>query len=293
MKFWQKVALIVGILFLFIIIGSGIMMWVLESAGISIEDIRSPQESTFTDAQVSQLKLAFGLNHFVSFVCSGFVLVFLFSKGKWQEYTGAYRAFNFQLFLKFLALLMLSYPIFSAIILTFQNLPLPEWANQMDSQNLGTLEQLLTMDSPLDFVINLIIIALFAGIGEELIFRGVVQKELYRYVRPAYAIIISATIFGLFHFEVTGLIPKIIIGGIMGFAYYLTSNLVYPILIHITNNATQVVLLYFSGVELGAEGTTPEPSLTVALLTGLIFTPIVYFYGRHIYQNHNLNGQDT
>jgi membrane protease YdiL (CAAX protease family) len=269
------------------------MMMVLSSTGIDIETLRLAAETEFTKSESQGIKLALGLNHFISFVCSGIVLIYLFSKRKWKTYTGITKKFDPALFFKFLILLLLSYPVFSAIIVLFQNLPLPDWAIRMDNQNLGTLERLLAMDNPADYVVNLVIIAVFAGVGEETIFRGVIQKELYQYVKPFYAILISATIFGLFHFEITGLIPKIMIGAIMGFAYYITSNLLYPVLIHFVNNGVQVSILYFTGLELGASNVPEEPSLALALTSGLIFMPIAYFYGRYLYQNNNLYGQDA
>lgn len=293
MNLWQKISTIIVVMGLFILLGSGLMMLVLESAGIDLESIKNLGDAEFTAGQTDKLKLAFGLNHLVSFVFSGMLLIYLFSKGQVKEYTGINLKFNAVLFLKFIALLVLSYPIFSAIIISIQHLPLPEWANSMDEQNIGALEQLLSMNSPIDFIINLTIIAVFAGVGEELLFRGVIQKELYNYVDPKYAIIIAAVIFGLFHFEVTGLLPKIIIGAIMGFAYYVTSNLIYPILIHMFNNATQVSILYFSGIEMTLDSNIKEPSLIMAIVSGLVFLPITLYVGRHIYNNYFVHGSDT
>lgn len=52
----------------------------------------------------------------------------------------------------------------------------------MESQTEEMLKKILTMETPLALLVNLIVIAIIPGMGEELIFRGILQKN---YIKPS------------------------------------------------------------------------------------------------------------
>ena len=64
--------------------------------------------------------------------------------------------------------------------LTFyiSQLELPAFMAEMDVDAMETLNSLLKMDSVGDLFINLFLIAILPGVGEELLFRGIIQKEI-------------------------------------------------------------------------------------------------------------------
>ena len=59
-----------------------------------------------------------------------------------------------------------------------QMLPLPDWADNMEEQAGGLIESVLIMESPLEFLFTLMVVAVTPAIGEELIFRGILQRRL-------------------------------------------------------------------------------------------------------------------
>ena len=65
-----------------------------------------------------------------------------------------------------------------------------------------------------DLLVNLLVVALIPAIGEEMLFRGVIQRTLQpRYGLHA-AVWITALLFGTVHFQFLGVIPRILLGAV-------------------------------------------------------------------------------
>ena len=91
------------------------------------------------------------------------------------------------------------------------------WADKFESQAEDTLKAILTMNTPVIFIFNLIIIAILPGIGEELIFRGILQKQIgLLFKSPVAAIWIAAFIFSAIHLQFEGFLPRMALGAVLG-----------------------------------------------------------------------------
>lgn len=91
--------------------------------------------------------------------------------------------------------------------------------------------------------------ALAAGIvvvtplGEELLFRGLVQSVFHRNMPVSAALILSGAVFGAAHAALF-LMPALTVLGIMlGFVFYRTGNLAYPLMIHAGFNFVSLLRL--------------------------------------------------
>lgn len=141
--------------------------------------------------------------------------------------------------------------------------PFVGWLGQLNEKiNFGTLQKallekeemynkilktFLQMKTPQDLIINLCIMALLPAIGEELFFRGSLQKVLLRTSgKPWLAIFISTSVFALMHVTIFKLLPIFTLGLLLGTVYYFTKNLWYTIILHFLNNAIAVLAVYFS-----------------------------------------------
>lgn len=91
---------------------------------------------------------------------------------------------------------------------------------------------------------DLLMIALVSGIGEELLFRGLIQSGIEHYTGTFPAIVLAGILFGFVHF-ITPLYVIIasILGIYLGYLYFHTGNLVVPILVHALYN--YIAFLYF------------------------------------------------
>ena len=117
----------------------------------------------------------------------------------------------------------------------------------LEEQAATVTEQMLTVDTFGGLMFNLLIIALIPAVGEELTFRGVLQQSLTRGLKnPHVAIILSAAIFSFIHFQFLGFLPRMFLGILLGYMFYVSGSLWTSILMHFVNNGTAVVVYYLN-----------------------------------------------
>ena len=110
-----------------------------------------------------------------------------------------------------------------------------------------TTERLLNVDSIGGLLLNLLIIGLIPAVGEELTFRGLLQQSLTRDVKnPHIAIILSAAIFSFIHFQFYGFLPRMFLGLLLGYMFYISGSLWTSIAMHFVNNGSAVLVYYLN-----------------------------------------------
>lgn len=92
------------------------------------------------------------------------------------------------------------------------------------------------------FVVGILSLAVAPAICEELIFRGIIYSGLEHKLGYKKAIVMSALLFALMHTSIQQTAYQIIIGLMLGYAFYLTGSLLAPIILHFSNNFIIVVL---------------------------------------------------
>jgi hypothetical protein len=106
----------------------------------------------------------------------------------------------------------------------------------------------LVMNGIGDLIINLIIIAIIPAIGEELLFRGVLQRQINIWSKNGHlAVWIAAFVFSAIHLQFYGFLPRLILGALFGYFYLWSNNLWVPIIAHFINNASAVMISYYMG----------------------------------------------
>lgn len=104
------------------------------------------------------------------------------------------------------------------------------------------------------------IIAVSAGICEEVFFRGLILRG-YESLGKVQGIIISAVLFGVFHFNLQNFLGPVVLGLIFGYLVMRTNSIFAGILGHITNNGVAVTLGYLGNLasqKLGEENLQPQ-----------------------------------
>jgi membrane protease YdiL (CAAX protease family) len=159
---------------------------------------------------------------------------------------------SWQLLLLVVPIVLLAAPFIAAMLELNQQMSLPAALSQLE-QYLKTTEQaneqmlkkLLIMNTPSDFLINMLMVAVIPALGEEIFFRGCLQRVLTDLYRNAYvAIIMGAIIFSFIHFQFYGFLPRMILGVLFGYMLLWTGNLWYSVLAHFLHNGLQVTVLY-------------------------------------------------
>jgi len=155
------------------------------------------------------------------------------------------------------------------------------WARDTEEKATALTKYLTEFSNVGQFIIGFMVIAVFAGIGEELVFRGMLQPALHKASGNIHvAIWVSAILFSSLHLQFYGFVPRVLLGALFGYLFFWSGNLIVPMLAHFVNNAFSVIVIYLNqkGVfELDVESTESAPWPLVASSTLLVFALLYYF----------------
>ncbi|RDC56790.1 CPBP family intramembrane metalloprotease [Pedobacter chinensis] len=160
---------------------------------------------------------------------------------------------QFLLIILVLSIMIVSMPFMEWTVLLNQKMVLPdflkaveEWMKEKEEIAMKMTIRLITVRSNFDFVVNLIMIAVLPAIGEELMFRGGVQRSLNKaFNNPHLAIWLSAIIFSAIHVQFYGFIPRMLLGAGFGYLYYFSGSIWYAMFAHFLNNAYAVCAAFY------------------------------------------------
>jgi len=126
-----------------------------------------------------------------------------------------------------------------------------EYAKRTEAETMRLTTYLTAFENVYEYIAGIIVIGIFAGIGEEYLFRGILQPKLHQYTGNAHlGIWISAFIFSAIHIQFYGFFPRMLLGALFGYLYLYSGSLFYPILAHILNNSLTVTLVYLNNLGL-------------------------------------------
>ncbi len=123
-----------------------------------------------------------------------------------------------------------------------------KWMKELEETAQALTDKMTNVDTIGGLLLNLLVIALIPAVGEEMTFRGVIQQSLTRRMNPHIAIILSAAIFSFFHFQFFGFFPRLFLGILLGYMFYITGSLWTSILMHFVNNGAAVTLYYLGNI---------------------------------------------
>lgn len=156
-----------------------------------------------------------------------------------------------------------------------------EWARAQEDKVAEMTKVLTNFKSVGDYLLALFVIAVLAGIGEEFVFRGLIQNELWRSSRNIHvAIWVSAFLFSAFHLQFFGFFPRFFLGALFGYLYYWSGNLWVPVVAHFFNNGFLLTMVYLQGIGLSnvdMEDESAAPIYLVAICAVAVFA-LLYFF---------------
>jgi membrane protease YdiL (CAAX protease family) len=158
------------------------------------------------------------------------------------------------------------------------------WARQEEDRLKKLTEAMTHFESTNDLLVGLVVIALLPAVGEELVFRGMIQNEFFRGTRNIhFAIWTSAIIFSAIHLQFYGFIPRVLLGALFGYLYYWSGNLLIPMFAHFFNNAFGVVMIYLNHkkiTDFDVEDNTAAP-LQYVILNVILTVGLLYYIWKH------------
>ncbi len=123
---------------------------------------------------------------------------------------------------------------------------LESWMRAMEDNGAKATEAILQMKSISMLLVNLFVIAVVPAVCEEFIFRGALQRVIFRLKsNPHVAIWLSAFIFSAIHFQFFGFLPRLLLGAAFGYIYFWTGSIWYAVFAHFLNNGYAVVVAFY------------------------------------------------
>ena len=136
------------------------------------------------------------------------------------------------------------------------------------------LENILSMKSPADLLKTIFLVGALPAIGEELFFRGILQRLFIQIFKSAWpGIILLAFLFSAFHMQFMGFIPRMALGIILGALYWYSGSIYTSMLGHFIFNTINIFLIYFKVADLDSKPGTVCGYMLIGLasMAGVVF----------------------
>ena len=153
---------------------------------------------------------------------------------------------------------------------------------------------------------KLFMMAVLPGIGEELLFRGILYRA-YRKKNPVKAMLVSSFLFGLFHMNLNQFLYAFVLGIVFVLVLEATGNIVVPMIMHFVFNSIGVFALHYANNSSEVEAAYTQSDSVVAIIQMLpivvlasagaygLYHVVVKLYGtrEHLSKTFSINRRDS
>lgn len=174
-----------------------------------------------------------------------------------------------------ISVLIVAIPAMNVVIWANEQLSLPENLAEtfraMEERAATMVQSLTGPHNVSNLIVSILIVGVFAGFSEELIFRGAFQRLMATGgVKAHTAIWIAAAVFSLMHFQPYGFLPRLMLGAFFGYALYWSGSLWTAIILHSTNNILFLLSDYF-----WPGSNDPHLPATMQIISSVVLTLLV------------------
>ena len=279
----MQMLLFLGIAFGLFLIATSIGVAVLSKmTGIELAQLQNSGNWDLTNPKMVTFMRGMILLQFLFLFTIPALLFSYFSDPQPMRYLGL-KAPSSSLYWVFgILLIIVAYPFVEYLGYMNQKIPVgadaETWMKGMEEEAARQIKFMLKDRTPMELAKNLVFIALFAGVGEELFFRGILQRLFIRMARnPWIGIILTATIFSGIHFQFYGFFPRLFLGVLLGAIYWYSGSLWVSILAHFLYDAAVITLVYFNPQMLENTQETLIKGQDIVLLIGAMVSLAITF----------------
>ena len=280
-----QILLLLGFMLIGACVGYAIVFaWAQWGFGLSVGQVQQvAQNPTAAPQGWGLLMMMQGVLLFVAGAGGALALASALGYG-WAEYFNPRRLGAGWWLLAAAVLIVVILPLMSVIIAWNADAHFPAalhdfevWARASEDRA-GELTKFLTrFNSGARFAVGVVVIALVPAVAEELVFRGVIQKNLVRWFSPHVGVWLGAALFSAIHFQFFGFVPRFVLGLVLGYLYLWSGNILVSMAAHFTQNALQLLILYFT--QQGQFGWGFDPDATDALPLTLVLPSVLLTAG--------------
>lgn len=273
-------ALVILICGIFAMVLSLVLGWLIY--GVSMTQMENMLQDLTNPENISVLKFFQTIQSFAIFIIPPFIVAW-FLHNQPSVFLQYHKRPDFKSVILVIAIIYIANPFINWMTEINSNLSLPEWMNSVEiwmknseDQASKITEAFLSTTSLTVLFSNILMIGILPAVGEELLFRGVVQKLFKNKFGNAHtAIWISAAIFSALHMQFFGFLPRLVLGAMFGYMLEWSGTLWLPVIAHFVNNATAVIAYYLMqkgliGSGIDKAGTSSDGS-SYLVLVSLLF----------------------
>ena len=207
-----------------------------------------------------------------------------FSDPEPMKYLGFKKPYHSSYLVLGIIVMLAAIPLVEYIGLVNKNLIIDndttQWMKELEESANRQIKFMLRDRSVSEYLLNLVFIAGFAAVGEELFFRGVLQRLFIKLTKnPWIGIILSAMLFSGFHLQFYGFFPRLLLGVVLGVLYWYSGSLWIAIIAHFVYDALLVSLIYYNPKLIEDDSSTllaPGQLAIMALISAVICIFIVW-----------------
>jgi membrane protease YdiL (CAAX protease family) len=288
---WQSrpaLVILLGLLGFVFFSGLGALLGGLfaESQGINVQEMLSDGSRSLNLNERNVLREYNLIAHLLGFLVSTSLVILIIKQGQsWLRYAGLDRWPSRRSVGIGLLAVFVGFPLIQGVYYLNQILPLPEGVMQLENEQGWLVREVLRMEAPGELVLALLVAAVAPALGEELLFRGLLQPRLQQATAGAHTgIWVTAVLFSAIHFQFAGFFPRLLLGAFLGYAYWWSRSLWLPIILHLFYNGFQVTAAYFMPedlrVEVSASDLNPWEVLPLAAVSGVLVYGLLRYWQR-------------
>ena len=164
------------------------------------------------------------------------------------------------------------------------------WAQAKEAELKILTEHLIDFTSLAHFLLAVVVIGIIAAVGEELLFRGLIQNFMTKLSGNYHVgIWISAILFSAIHLQFYGFFPRMLLGVFFGYLYVWSRRLSVAMLAHFLNNTIALVMAYVAGNWMEVEpATLEEPAPWQMVLLFIVIGGFTLYKFKNHFRNERL-----
>ena len=249
---WIQLMIFISMAFgIFIAVSMAGVMILSWQTGINVMEMGDPANWDFNDPSLLGFIRGMLVIQFVGLFLLPSIVFAYFADSRPMEFLGLKKPVKSFYYLAGALALVVSLPLVDWLGAINREVVFPDamrdWLVKSEDDAARQIEFLLSRNTTTDLLINLVVVAVFAGVGEELLFRGVLQRLLIKIFKsPMAGIIVVAFVFSAIHFQFFGFLPRFVLGVVLGLIYWYSGSLWPAIIAHFVYDAVAVIAVHFN-----------------------------------------------
>ncbi len=168
--------------------------------------------------------------------------------------------------------------------LDFGNSEFADWAKRSEEQLKVLTEHITDFKTTSHFILAFVVIAIIPAIGEELLFRGLIQNFLSKaFSNHHIAIWFTGFVFAAIHMQFFGVVPRMLLGVLFGYLFHWSGKLSVAMIGHLVNNGLALIALFLAQKDV-VEVTPEQMEQSAPWPAVLVFAAITFLLIRTFYK---------